>query len=82
MVPVYLHNDDTTTMEFVVEVLEQVFELPKDLAIQCMIYTHQLGRNFVIALPFEEAQEKVAIAHQRGKAKNYPLHFTVENGWT
>lgn len=82
VVPVYLHNDDTTTMEFVVEVLEQVFELPKDLAIPCMIYTHQLGRNFVIALPFEEAQKKIAIAHQRGKAKNYPLRFTVENEWT
>lgn len=69
-------------MEFVVEVLEQVFELPKDLGISCLIYTHQLGRNFVVALPFEEAQKKVAIAHQRSAAKNYPLHFTVEHEWT
>lgn len=68
-------------MEFVVEVLEQVFELPKDLAIQVMIHTHQLGRSFVVALPLEEAQEKVAIAHQRSKAKKYSLRFTVESEW-
>ncbi|AFZ18869.1 ATP-dependent Clp protease adaptor ClpS [Allocoleopsis franciscana] len=81
VVPVYLHNDNVTTMEFVVEVLEQVFELPKDLAIQVMIHTHQLGRSFVVALPLEEAQEKVAIAHQRSKAKKYSLRFTVESEW-
>ncbi|WP_448571171.1 ATP-dependent Clp protease adaptor ClpS [Trichothermofontia sp.] len=81
VLPVYLHNDNATMMEFVVEVLEQVFELPKDLAIQCMIHTHQLGRSFVIALPVENAQEKVAIAHQRSQAKRYPLRFTVESEW-
>lgn len=81
VVPVYLHNDNATTMEFVVEVLEQVFELPKDLAIQCMIHTHQLGRHFVIALPLTEAQEKVAIAHQRSQERKYPLRFTVEDEW-
>lgn len=81
VVPVYLHNDNETTMEFVVEVLEQVFELPQDLAIQRMIYTHQLGRSFVVALPVEDAQKKVALAHQRSQEKKYPLRFTVEDEW-
>jgi ATP-dependent Clp protease adaptor protein ClpS len=81
VVPVYLHNDNETTMEFVVEVLEQVFELPKDLAIQFMIYTHQFGQSFVVALPMEEAQKKVAIAHQRSQEKKYPLQFTVASAW-
>ncbi|WP_448533026.1 ATP-dependent Clp protease adaptor ClpS [Parathermosynechococcus lividus] len=56
-------------------------ELPKNLAIQCMIHTHQLGRHFVIALPLTEAQEKVAIAHQRSQERKYPLRFTIEDEW-
>lgn len=80
--PVYVHNDNGTPMEFVVDVLEEVFELQRNVAIALMYFTHQFGRSFVIALPFAEAQKKVAIAQQRGKAKNYPLQFTVDNEWT
>ena len=79
--PVYLHNDNETTMEFVVQVLEQVFCLPNPVAIQMTITVHQAGRSFIAALPKQVAQERIALAHQLAKEQGYPLQFTLEQEW-
>lgn len=79
--PVYLHNDQETVMEFVVEVLTQVFELPEPIAIQIMIVGHTVGQSFVMALPKPTAQERIVLADEMAKKRGYPLRFTLEEEW-
>lgn len=79
--PVYCHNDDVTTMEFVVAVLKEVFDLPEKVAVQIMIMVHQAGKSFVIALPYQEAQQRITQAHEMAQAQKYPLRFTLEKTW-
>jgi ATP-dependent Clp protease adaptor protein ClpS len=75
---VLLHNDDVTTMDFVVFVLRSIFELPWDRAEDVMLTAHVQGIALVGVYPLEEAKYKVGQAHGLARAEGYPLTLTIE----
>jgi ATP-dependent Clp protease adaptor protein ClpS len=75
---VVLHNDDYTTMEFVVEVLESIFNKPPAEAFRIMMHVHTQGKGMCGVYPFEIAETKVETVHDRARANGFPLRATME----
>jgi ATP-dependent Clp protease adaptor protein ClpS len=75
---VLLHNDDYTTMEFVVWVLESVFNMPEDDAVRVMLNVHVQGVGVAGIYTFEVAQMKVEKTTALAQEHEYPLLCTME----
>jgi len=75
---VILHNDDFTTMEFVVFVLQYVFNLADAEAFTIMFKVHNDGIGIAGIYPYEIANMKSEKAMNLAKAREYPLLCTVE----
>ena len=75
---VLLHNDDFTTMEFVVFVLEYVFNRNDSDAFAIMLKVHQEGLGIAGIYPYEIATMKAEKTMNLAKAREYPLLCTVE----
>lgn len=75
---VLLHNDDYTTMEFVVHVLEAVFNMPEDQAIQVMLNVHVKGIGVAGIYPLEIAEMKVDRTTAMAREQEFPLLVTME----
>ena len=79
--PVYkvlLHNDDYTTMEFVVEVLIYVFNKAVSEATRIMLNVHRRGVGVCGYYPYEVAETKVDTVHLLAREKGFPLKCTME----
>lgn len=75
---VFCHNDDTTTMEFVVAVLHLVFGLALPQAHKVMLEVHNEEVAFVGAFTMEQAEFRIEQAHSLARAKAFPLTLTME----
>ena len=75
---VILHNDDFTTMEFVVFVLQHVFNRTDAEAFTIMLKVHNEGIGIAGIYPFEIATMKADKAKNLAKAREYPLLCSVE----
>ena len=75
---VLLHNDDFTTMDFVVEVLKRVFNKADDDAFRVMWAVHTQGVGCAGVYTYEIAEMKVEKVTQMARAQEYPLLCTVE----
>lgn len=75
---VLMHNDDYTTMEFVVEVLEAVFRKPPTEANRIMLHIHFKGVGMCGVFPYEVAETKVARVHAMARTQGYPLRCTLD----
>lgn len=75
---VLLHNDDFTTMEFVVWVLEYVFMRDAAEAFAIMLKVHNEGVGMAGVYPYEIANMKAEKAMNLAKAREFPFLCTVE----
>ena len=75
---VVLHNDDYTTMEFVVFILRNVFHKSESEAYVIMMKVHEAGIGIAGVFTFEVANMKAEKAMNLARAQEYPLLCTVE----
>ena len=75
---VLLHNDDYTTMEFVVFVLQSIFSMPEDQAVQVMLNVHVRGIGVAGIYTFEIAEMKVEKTTSLAREQEFPLLCTME----
>jgi ATP-dependent Clp protease adaptor protein ClpS len=75
---VLLHNDDYTTMEFVVWILESVFAMPTEQALQVMLNVHLRGIGVAGIYTYEIAEMKVERTTTLAREQEYPLLVTME----
>jgi ATP-dependent Clp protease adaptor protein ClpS len=75
---ILLHNDDYTTMEFVVRILQYVFLKNHTEAIQIMLDVHKKGTGLAGIYPLEVAETKVALVEGLARQSEYPLKCTME----
>jgi len=78
MYKVLLHNDDYTTMEFVVEILQSVFHRSAIEATQIMLHVHRNGIGVAGVYTHEVAETKVATVEIRARRCEFPLMCTME----
>ncbi len=75
---VLIHNDDVTPMDFVVVILQRIFQLSPLEAEHVMITAHFNGLALVATLPLSEAKKRVGKAHFAAQLEGYPLMFSIE----
>jgi ATP-dependent Clp protease adaptor protein ClpS len=75
---VLLLNDDYTTMEFVVEILEAVFHKQPAEAFRIMMMVHTQGKGLCGLYPHEVAETKVDTVVERARENGFPLRAAME----
>lgn len=75
---VILHNDDFTTMEFVVFILMHVFKRTENESFEIMLKVHNEGIGVAGVYPYDIAYMKSQKAMNLAKANQYPLLVTIE----
>jgi ATP-dependent Clp protease adaptor protein ClpS len=75
---VLLLNDDYTTMEFVIHVLESIFDKGPAEAYRIMMEVHTRGRGACGAYTYEVAETKVAKVHEEAVEEGFPLRADME----
>lgn len=75
---VLMHNDDFTTMEFVVMILIEIFHKNNQEAEALMLKVHNEGKAVAGCYPYDIAITKVNAALQRAKDAGFPFLMTVE----
>ncbi len=78
MYKVFLHNDDYTTMDFVVEVLMVVFSKEFQEATRIMLDVHRHGIGLCGVYTYEIAETKVETVHALARENGYPLKCSME----
>lgn len=75
---VLLLNDDYTTMDFVVYVLESVFLKSPAEAFRIMMHVHTQGKGLCGLYPHDIAETKVAAVHDLAQENGFPLRAAME----
>lgn len=78
MYRVIMHNDDFTTMDFVVEILMEIFHKDAASANAIMMKVHKGGSARVGVYPYDIAVTKVEAATTRARQEGFPFRMTVE----
>ncbi len=78
MYRVLLHNDDYTTMDFVVEILRFVFNKSPEEAVNIMLNIHRKGIGLCGVYTYEVSETKVEIVHAIAREQGFPLKCSME----
>ena len=78
MYKVLLHNDDYTSMEFVVEILLSVFNKSLEDATMIMLKVHKEGIGICGVSTYEVAETKVDTVYNLAREREFPLKCTME----
>lgn len=75
---VIIHNDDFTTMDFVVRILKEVFFFSEDKAEELMLKVHHSNKAVVGVYTYDIAMSKTLKATKMARDNGFPLLITVE----
>jgi ATP-dependent Clp protease adaptor protein ClpS len=75
---VFLLNDDYTTMDFVVHILEKIFQKSPVEAAQIMLHVHKSGKGLAGVYTREIAETKIETVHKLSHKHGFPLKCTLE----
>jgi len=75
---VVLLNDNYTTMDFVIRVLESVFQKSPAEAYRIMMHVHVNGRGIACVYPWELAETKVETVTSMARRAEFPLRAAIE----
>ena len=75
---VIMHNDDFTTMDFVVDILREFFHKNEIEAERLMLLVHETGKAVVGTYPYDIAVSKVQSASARAREEGFPFRMTIE----
>lgn len=75
---VIMHNDDFTSMDFVVDILMCIFHKEEAEANRLMLMVHEKGRAAVGVYPYDIAVTKVQAATAKAREEGVPFRMTVE----
>lgn len=78
MYKVLMLNDDYTPMEFVIYILERIFNKSNDEAMRIMLHVHQKGVGMCGVFTFEVAETKAAQVMDMARRNQHPLQCTIE----
>ena len=78
MYKVLMLNDDYTPMEFVVDVLQHIFQKTREEATQVMLHVHQKGVGVCGVYTYEVAETKVTQTVDYARKNQHPLQCTLE----
>ena len=78
MYKILLHNDDYTTMDFVIEILMVVFLKEFQEATRIMLDVHRQGVGLCGVYPYEIAETKVETVHVLARENGFPLKCSME----
>ena len=78
MYKVLMLNDDYTPMEFVVDVLQHIFQKTRDEATEIMLHVHQKGVGVCGVYTYEIAETKVTQTVDYARKNQHPLQCTLE----
>lgn len=75
---VIMHNDDFTTMEFVVRILKEIFFMSEEKAIAVTMQIHKTDKGVAGVYTYDIAMSKMRKATRLARENNFPLRLTVE----
>ena len=75
---VIMHNDDYTPMDFVVQVLMEIFNKRKEEAVMLMMMVHKGGKAVVGMYSYDIALTKIRLVTALAEEAGYPFRLTVE----
>lgn len=77
---VIMHNDDFTPMDFVVNILMEIFNKQYEEAVTIMMQVHKGNRGVVGTYSYDIARSKAERAMLLAREEGYPFRVTVEEG--
>lgn len=78
MYKVLLHNDDYTTMEFVVFILQGIFHRSEADALQIMLHVHKNGIGVAGVYSYDIAETRIAQVEALARQHEFPLRCSME----
>ncbi len=78
MYDVVFHNDDVTTMEFVIDVLIRIFRKDRESATRIMLKVHTEGKGVAGTYTYDIAETKAHEAIKLARSHSFPLVITLE----
>lgn len=75
---VVILNDNSTPMEFVIELLKVIFHHTQEAAVQIMMQVHNNGKGTAGIYTFEVAEQKAMESTQIARTNGHPLGVSVE----